>query len=128
MDIYLPIAGIDENILVLLGAGGVVGLLSGMFGVGGGFLLTPLLLFIGIPAPVAVASGANQVVGTSVSAIIGHWRRDNVDIKMGIFLVIRGLVGSSLGVWLHSARSRRSAISTRRSRSRTFSCSAASAA
>ncbi len=103
MDIYLPIAGIDENILVLLGAGGVVGLLSGMFGVGGGFLLTPLLLFIGIPAPVAVASGANQVVGTSVSAIIGHWRRGNVDIKMGIFLVIGGLVGSSLGVWLFRA-------------------------
>ena len=87
----------------MLGAGGVVGLLSGMFGVGGGFLLTPLLLFIGIPAPVAVASGANQVVGTSVSAIIGHWRRGNVDIKMGIFLVIGGLVGSSLGVWLFRA-------------------------
>ncbi len=103
MEIYLPIAGIDENILVLLGAGGIVGLLSGLFGVGGGFLLTPLLLFIGVPAPVAVASGANQVVGTSVSAIIGHWRRGNVDIKMGIVLVIGGLVGSSLGVWLFRA-------------------------
>ncbi len=103
MEIYLPIAGINENVLVLLGAGGIVGLLSGLFGVGGGFLLTPLLLFIGVPAPVAVASGANQVVGTSVSAIIGHWRRGNVDIKMGIVLVIGGLVGSSLGVWLFRA-------------------------
>lgn len=103
MEIYLPIAGINENVLVLLGAGGIVGLLSGLFGVGGGFLLTPLLLFIGVPAPVAVASGANQVVGTSVSAIIGHWRRGNVDIKMGIVLVIGGVVGSSLGVWLFRA-------------------------
>ncbi len=103
MQIYLPIAGINENVLVLLGTGGIVGLLSGLFGIGGGFLLTPLLLFIGIPAPVAVASGANQVVGTSVSAIIGHWRRGNVDVKMGIVLVIGGLVGSSLGVWLFRA-------------------------
>ncbi len=103
MEIYLPIAGINENVLVLLGAGGIVGLLSGLFGVGGGFLLTPLLLFIGVPAPVAVASGANQVVGTSVSAIIGHWRRGNVDVKMGIVLVIGGMVGSSLGVWLFRA-------------------------
>lgn len=103
MEIYLPIAGINENVLVLLGAGGIVGLLSGLFGVGGGFLLTPLLLFIGVPAPVAVASGANQVVGTSVSAIIGHWRRGNVDMKMGMVLVIGGVVGSSLGVWVFRA-------------------------
>ncbi len=100
MDIYLPIAELSQNVFVLLAAGGVVGFLSGAFGVGGGFLLTPLLLFLGIPAPVAVASGANQVVGASVSGVIGHWKRGNVDIKMGLVLVAGGFVGSSLGVML----------------------------
>lgn len=100
MDIYLPIAESSQNIVVLLAAGGFVGFLAGAFGVGGGFLLTPLLLFLGIPAPVAVASGANQVVGASVSGVIGHWKRDNVDVKMGLVLVVGGFVGSSLGVML----------------------------
>ena len=100
MEVYLPIAGIDENVLVLMGAGTLVGVLSGVFGVGGGFLLTPLLIFMGIPAPVAVASGANQVVGTSVSAVIGHWQRGNVDFAMGLVLVIGGVIGSVVGVWL----------------------------
>ena len=100
MDIYLPIAELSQNVFVLLAAGGLIGFLSGAFGVGGGFLLTPLLLFLGIPAPVAVASGANQVVGASVSGVIGHWKRGNVDVKMGLVLVAGGFVGSALGVTL----------------------------
>jgi len=100
MEIYLPIAGVSENLLLILGLGGVVGLLSGMFGVGGGFLLTPFLMHIGIPPPVAVASAANQVVGASVSGCLAHWQRRNVDVKMGLILLTGGLVGSSVGVWL----------------------------
>ncbi|HRK95711.1 MAG TPA: sulfite exporter TauE/SafE family protein, partial [Rhodospirillales bacterium] len=100
MDIYLPIAELSANVLVLLGVGAGVGILSGVFGVGGGFLLTPMLLFLGIPAPVAVASGANQVVGASVSGVIAHFERGNVDVKMGLILLVGGLAGSGLGVWL----------------------------
>lgn len=100
MYIYLPIAELAENVLLLLAVGGGVGFLSGLFGVGGGFLLTPLLIFLGIPAPVAVASGANQVLGASVSGVIVHWRRGNVDLKMGGVLLIGALTGSSVGVWL----------------------------
>jgi uncharacterized membrane protein YfcA len=100
MDVYLPIAGISENIFVLLGLGGLVGLLSGLFGVGGGFMLTPLLIFIGIPAPVAVASSANQVTGASLSGVLAHWSRGTVDFKMGLFLVFGGLAGSTAGVGL----------------------------
>lgn len=100
MDIYLPIAGVSENLLVILGLGTGIGLLSGMCGVGGGFLLTPLLIQIGIPAPVAVASAANQVAGASVSGCLGHWQRGNVDVKMGLVLLGGGLVGSSFGVLL----------------------------
>jgi uncharacterized membrane protein YfcA len=100
MDIYLPIAGVAENLLVILGLGTGIGLLSGMCGVGGGFLLTPLLIQIGIPAPVAVASAANQVAGASVSGCLGHWQRGNVDVKMGLVLLGGGLLGSSFGVLL----------------------------
>ncbi|PKU22873.1 sulfite exporter TauE/SafE family protein [Telmatospirillum siberiense] len=100
MSIYLPIAGLSLNILLLLLLGGGVGFLSGLFGVGGGFLLTPLLIFLGVPSPVAVATGANQVVGASVSGVIAHWRRKNVDIKMGLVLVAGGLIGAAIGVWL----------------------------
>ena len=100
MTIYLPIAGLSLNILVLLMIGGGVGFLSGLFGVGGGFLLTPLLIFLGVPSPVAVATGANQVVGASVSGVIAHWRRRNVDFKMGVVLVVGGLLGAAVGVWL----------------------------
>jgi uncharacterized membrane protein YfcA len=100
MDIYLPIAEVSVDVFVLLGLGGVVGFLSGVFGVGGGFLLTPLLIFIGVPPTVAVASSANQLVGASVSGVLGHWRRGNVDFKMGCVLLAGGLVGSLLGVWL----------------------------
>ncbi len=106
MHIYLPIAGLSVNILSLLALGGGVGFISGLFGVGGGFLLMPLLIFMGVPSPVAVASGANQVVGASFSGALVHWRRGNVDLKMGVMLVLGGLLGSLLGValftWLHA--------------------------
>jgi uncharacterized membrane protein YfcA len=100
MEIYLPIAEVSLDLFVLLGLGGAVGFLSGVFGVGGGFLLTPLLMFIGVPPAVAVASSANQLVGASVSGVLAHWRRGNVDFKMGWVLLAGGLVGSLLGVWL----------------------------
>jgi uncharacterized membrane protein YfcA len=100
MDIYLPIAEISLDVTVLLILGAAVGFLSGVFGVGGGFILTPLLIFIGVPPTVAVASSANQLVGASVSGALAHWRRGNVDFKMGLILLIGGIVGSMLGVWL----------------------------
>lgn len=103
MNIYLPIAEISVNIFLLLGMGGCVGFLSGMFGVGGGFLMTPLLIFIGVPPTVAVATEANQIVASSVSGVIAHTRRKNVDFKMGMMLLIGGVVGSTSGVWLFSA-------------------------
>jgi uncharacterized membrane protein YfcA len=78
-------------------------MLSGIFGVGGGFLMTPLLIFIGVPPAVAVGTEANQIVASSVSGVLAHWRRGNVDLKMGIVLLIGGLVGSTFGVWLFSA-------------------------
>jgi len=102
MPIYLPIAGLPVNLLLLLALGGGVGFLSGLFGVGGGFLLTPLLILMGVPSPVAVASAANQVVGASVSGVLAHWRRGNVDVRMGMVLAIGGLVGSAVGVQLFS--------------------------
>jgi uncharacterized protein len=100
MDIYLPIAEVSLDIFILLGLGAAVGFLSGVFGVGGGFLLTPLLIFIGVPPTVAVASSANQLVGASVSGVVAHWRRGNVDFKMGYVLLVGGLAGSFLGVWI----------------------------
>jgi uncharacterized membrane protein YfcA len=100
MQIYLPIAEMSVNIFLILGMGGGVGFLSGLFGVGGGFLMTPLLIFIGIPSPVAVATEANQIVASSVSGVLAHWRRGNVDLKMGTVLLVGGVTGSTLGVWL----------------------------
>ena len=100
MDIYLPIAEMSVNVLLLLGMGGAVGVLSGLFGVGGGFLMTPLLIFIGVPPPVAVGSEANQITAASVSGLLAHWRRGNVDFRMGWVLLIGGAMGSVLGVWL----------------------------
>ena len=100
MQVYLPIAEVSVNVFLLVGLGGAIGFLSGLFGVGGGFLMTPLLIFIGIPAPVAVASEANQIVASSVSGVIAHWRRGNVDFKMGGVLLAGGFVGSYLGVEL----------------------------
>ena len=100
MQLYLPIAEMPINILLLLGMGAGVGFLSGMFGVGGGFLMTPLLIFAGVPPPVAVGSEANQIVAASVSGVLAHWRRGTVDFKMGGVLLLGGMLGSSLGVWL----------------------------
>jgi uncharacterized protein len=100
MTIYLPIAEVSVNILLLLGIGGAVGLLSGLFGVGGGFILTPLLFFIGIPPAVAVASAANQIAGSSFSAFLAHLKRGTVDFKMGLVLLAGGLLGSAAGVQL----------------------------
>ncbi len=100
MQIYLPIAEVAVNAFLLIGLGGIVGLMSGMFGVGGGFLITPLLFFIGIPPAIAVATGANQVVASSVSGVLGHVKQRNVDFRMGTVLLIGGLVGSAIGVAL----------------------------
>jgi uncharacterized membrane protein YfcA len=98
MQIYLPIAELSVNSFLLLGLGGMVGVLSGMFGVGGGFLMTPLLFFIGIPPAVAVATEANQIVASSFSGVLAHLRRKTVDLRMGTVLLIGGLVGAALGV------------------------------
>lgn len=100
MQIYLPVAELSVNIFVLLTLGGAVGFLSGMFGVGGGFLMTPLLIFLGIPPAVAVASEANQIVASSVSGVIAHWRRRGVDFRIGFLLLSGGVVGSAIGVFL----------------------------
>jgi len=100
MQVYLPIAEMSVDAFLLMGIGFGVGWLSGLFGVGGGFLLTPLLILIGIPSPVAVASGANQTLGASVSGLIAQWRRGNVDAKMGGVLLAGGFLGSVAGVQL----------------------------
>jgi uncharacterized membrane protein YfcA len=100
MDIYLPIAEVSANLLLLLGLGIVVGFLSGAFGVGGGFLMTPLLIVLGIPPPVAVATQATQILATSFSGVLAHLQRGNVDVRMGIVLAAGGLLGSVIGVWL----------------------------
>ncbi len=100
MQIYLPIAEMSLNAFLLLGLGGLIGFLSGLFGVGGGFLMTPALIFIGVPPPVAVGTEANQIVASSVSGVLAHWQRRNVDFKMGAVLLVGGLVGSTFGVWL----------------------------
>ncbi|MEO0389462.1 MAG: sulfite exporter TauE/SafE family protein [Pseudomonadota bacterium] len=98
MQVFLPIAEVSVNAFLLLGLGGMVGVLSGMFGVGGGFLMTPLLFFIGIPPAVAVATEANQIVASSFSGVLAHLRRKTVDLKMGTVLLIGGLAGAALGV------------------------------
>jgi uncharacterized membrane protein YfcA len=98
--IYLPIAEISVNLVVMLGLGAAVGFLSGMFGVGGGFLLTPFLMLSGIPPAIAVATGANQIVATSVSGTLAQWRRGNVDLRMGFVLIAGGVVGAVIGVFL----------------------------
>jgi uncharacterized membrane protein YfcA len=100
LSVYLPIAGNSANVLLLLGLGGLVGFLSGLFGVGGGFLMTPLLIMVGIPPVVAAASDSNQIVAASTSATYAHYRMGNVDFKMGVLLLIGGVVGGTLGVQL----------------------------
>ncbi|MAA76799.1 MAG: permease [Rhodobiaceae bacterium] len=102
MQIYLPIAETSVSIYLLLGIGGLVGFLSGMFGVGGGFLMTPLLIFIGIPPTVAVASEANQILASSISGGMAHFQKRGVDIRMGSVLLVGGLLGSAVGVQLYA--------------------------
>jgi len=98
MEIYLPIAGISVNLFLMIGLGAIVGFLSGLFGVGGGFLLTPLLMMIGIPPAIAAASTVNQLVATSVSGAYAHKRMGHVDVKLGIVVLLGGIVGGTLGV------------------------------
>ncbi|MBA4171287.1 MAG: permease [Hyphomicrobium sp.] len=98
MNFYLPIAELSVNIFVFLGMGAAVGFLSGMFGVGGGFLMTPLLIFSGIPSAVAVGTEAAQIVASSVSGAIAQYRRKNVDVKLGVVLLVGGILGSIIGV------------------------------
>ena len=100
MNLYLPIAEIALPLPVLLGLGIAVGVLSGMFGIGGGFITTPMLIFLGVPPAVAVGTGTSQVVASSVSGALAHWGRGNVDVKMGSYLIAGGLVGATTGVWL----------------------------
>src|SRR5437868_1215143 len=103
MDIYLPIAGQSVNALFIIVLGFLVGVLSGMFGVGGGFLTTPLLIFYGIPPTVAVASSATQITGASVSGVMVHMRRGGVDMKMGGVMIAGGLFGSVVGAAMFRA-------------------------
>ena len=103
MHVYLPIAELSVNVFLLLGMGAGVGVLSGLFGVGGGFLMTPLLIFIGVPPAVAVGSEANQLVATSITGVLAHWRRKSVDFKMGSVLLVGGVIGSTGGVFLFKA-------------------------
>ena len=100
VQLYLPIAEIPVNIFMILGMGAAVGFLSGMFGVGGGFLITPLLIFIGVPPAVSVATGANQIIASSVTGALFHFRRGSVDIKLGTLLLLGGFAGAGFGVWL----------------------------
>ena len=105
MQIYLPIAEVSVNAFLLLGLGGIVGVLSGMFGVGGGFLMTPLLFFIGIPPAVAVATEANQIVASSFSGVLAHLKRQTVDLRMGGVLLVGGLVGAAVPAAAQALRS-----------------------
>jgi hypothetical protein len=100
MEIYLPIAGMSINVFLILGVGGGVGFLSGLFGVGGGFLLTPLMMMIGIPPAVAAASDSNQIVAAASSGAFAHWRLGNVDFKMGLVILAGGIFGGTIGVQL----------------------------
>jgi uncharacterized membrane protein YfcA len=102
MNIYLPIAEIPVNIFLILSLGMFAGVLAGLFGIGGGFIATPLLIFIGVPPAVAVSTSANQIISSSVSGVLAHLKRNNVDLQLGWFLVIGGFAGSSLGVLIFS--------------------------
>jgi len=103
VDLYLPIAEMPMNLFLLLGMGAAVGFLSGMFGVGGGFLLTPLLIFSGISPAVAVASVSSQIVANSASGVLAYLRKKTVDLKLGLYLTLSGIIGSAIGVWVYGA-------------------------
>ncbi len=100
MDVYLPIANLSVNGLVIVGLGALTGVLSGLFGVGGGFLTTPLLIFYGVPPTVAAASAATQITGASVSGVLAHGRRGGVDYRMGTVMVAGGVLGAGIGALL----------------------------
>lgn len=102
MGIYLPIAELSVNVFVLLAMGAAVGFLSGLFGVGGGFLITPLLIFYNIPPAIAVATGANQVIGSSFSGAMSHMKRGTLDFRLGFMLLAGGIVGSTAGIYVFS--------------------------
>ncbi len=106
MPVYLPIAEMSVDALSVILLGAVTGLLSGMLGVGGGFIMTPMLIFLGIPPSIAVASSANQIIASSVSGFFAHLRRQNVDFEIGTLLLAGGIAGSGLGVWLFDALSK----------------------
>ena len=112
MDLYLPVAGVSVNALVIVALGALVGVLSGMFGVGGGFLTTPLLIVYGIPPTVAAASSASQVTGASVSGALAHYRRGGVDVQMGLVLVAGGVAGAVAGSWIFQFLTRFGLIDT----------------
>ena len=103
MNIYLPIAEISVNVFVLIGMGAAVGFLSGLFGVGGGFLIAPLLIFYNVPPAVAVATGANQVIASSFSGALAHYKRGTIDVKLGTVLLLGGTVGSVIGIVIFTA-------------------------
>ncbi|KPH59598.1 sulfite exporter TauE/SafE family protein [Novosphingobium aerophilum] len=112
MDVYLPIANLSVNGIIIVGLGAITGLLSGMFGVGGGFLTTPLMIFYGIPPTVAAASAASQVTGASVSGVFAHTRRGGVDYHMGTVMVAGGIIGTGIGALLFSLLQRLGQIDT----------------
>ncbi|MBO9516919.1 MAG: sulfite exporter TauE/SafE family protein [Porphyrobacter sp.] len=112
MDVYLPIANLSVNGIIIVGLGAITGLLSGMFGVGGGFLTTPLMIFYGIPPTVAAASAASQVTGASVSGVFAHTRRGGVDYHMGTVMVVGGIIGTGIGAALFSLLQRLGQIDT----------------
>jgi hypothetical protein len=102
VQIYLPIADMPVNVFVILGMGLAIGFLSGMFGIGGGFLLTPLLIFLGIPPAVAVATVSSHMAASSFSGIFAYWRRKALDLSLAGMLLAAGLIGTATGVWLVS--------------------------
>ena len=99
MEVYLPIAGVSVNIFVILFLSFIVGFLSGLFGVGGGFLMTPFLIFLGIPPTYAVANEANNILASSVSGSLTHWFKQTLDYKMGLMIVSGGVVGTIIGIF-----------------------------
>ncbi|MBS0470801.1 MAG: sulfite exporter TauE/SafE family protein [Proteobacteria bacterium] len=106
MEIYLPIAEMSVHWLIILGMGGAIGFLSGMFGVGGGFLLTPMLIFYGVPPEVAVATTSSHITASSISGAIAQWRKRALDLKMGAVMAAGGLAGTATGVWLFTVMRR----------------------